>query len=183
MFVTHDQEEALELADRVVVMREGRIEQVGSPRQIYDRPQTPFVYEFLGSANRIPCRVRDGWIEVEGARWPAPAGHAVGEGDALLFVRPHDLAVARGFTDGIPARLESVVTTGPAYRLVCRVGQAAHTVEVELTKSRFDALHLRPGTPVVLQPQEFGLFPASDSEPGAAASVPETISRPREAVA
>ncbi len=106
VFVTHDQEEALELADRVVVMRDGRIEQVGSPRQIYDRPQTPFVYEFLGSANRIPCRVRDGWIEVEGARWPAPAGHAAGEGDALLFVRPHDLAVARGFTDGIPARLE-----------------------------------------------------------------------------
>ena len=106
VFVTHDQEEALELADRVVVMRAGRIEQVGSPRAIYDHPQTPFVYEFLGSANRLPCRVRDGWIELEGARWPAAAGHAAGEGEALLFVRPQDLAVARGFTDGIPARLE-----------------------------------------------------------------------------
>ena len=60
VFVTHDQEEALELADQVVVMREGRIEQIGSPREIYDRPATPFVYEFLGSANRLPCHVRAG---------------------------------------------------------------------------------------------------------------------------
>jgi sulfate transport system ATP-binding protein len=181
--VTHDQEEALELADRVVVMRDGGIEQVGSPRAIYDHPQTQFVYEFLGSANRIPCRVREGWIEVEGARWPAPADHAVGDGDALLFVRPQDLALARGFTDGIPARLDSVVTTGPAYRLVCKFGQAQLSVEVELTRSRFDALHLRPGAPVVLQPQEFGLFPAGDVESAASVSVPEAMSRPREAVA
>ena len=60
IFVTHDQEEALELADQVVVMRQSRIEQIGSPRQIYDRPATPFVYEFLGSANRLPCQVRAG---------------------------------------------------------------------------------------------------------------------------
>jgi sulfate/thiosulfate transport system ATP-binding protein len=183
VFVTHDQEEALELADRVVVMRNGGIEQVGSPRVIYDHPQTPFVYEFLGSANRIPCRVREGWIEVEGARWPAPAGHGAGDGEALLFVRPQDLAVARGFTDGIPARLDSVVTTGPAYRLVCRVGQAQLAVEVELTRSRFDALHLRPGVPIVLKPQDFGLFPAGDVESAASVSVSEAMSRPREAVA
>ena len=64
VFVTHDQEEALELADQVVLMREGKIEQIGSPRQIYDRPATPFVYEFLGSANRLPCRVRAGLVDV-----------------------------------------------------------------------------------------------------------------------
>ena len=66
VFVTHDQEEALELADRVVVMREGNIEQIGSPRQIYDRPATPFVFEFLGSANRLPCQVQAGRIDVAG---------------------------------------------------------------------------------------------------------------------
>ena len=66
MFVTHDQEEALELADRVVVMNEGRIEQVGSPREIYDQPATPFVYEFLGSANRLPCQVQAGRVDVAG---------------------------------------------------------------------------------------------------------------------
>ncbi len=74
MFVTHDQEEALELADRVVVMREARIEQIGSPREIYDHPATPFVYEFLGSANRLPCRVRAGFVEVAGGRFAAPPG-------------------------------------------------------------------------------------------------------------
>ena len=184
MFVTHDQEEALELADRVVVMSTGRIEQIGSPRAIYDHPQTPFVYEFLGSANRIPCRVRDGWLEIEGARLPVPDGHPGWQGDALLFVRPHDLGIARGFTDGIPARLETVVTTGPAYRLVCRVGQAERIVEVELARSRFEALRLRPGAPVVLQPREFGLFP--NPEPEAAPSPrlhPVEPSHPREAVA
>ena len=84
--------------------------------------------------------------------------------------------MARGFTDGIPARLESVVTTGPAYRLACRVGHGQLPVEVELTKSRFEALHLRPGAPLVLQPQDFGLFPADGAEPGAAVLDPQSES-------
>jgi sulfate transport system ATP-binding protein len=74
VFVTHDQEEALELADQVVVMREGRIEQIGSPRQIYDHPATPFVYEFLGSANRLQGRVRAGLVDVAGGRFDLPYG-------------------------------------------------------------------------------------------------------------
>ena len=93
IFVTHDQEEALELADQVVVMRQSRIEQIGSPRQIYDRPATPFVYEFLGSANRLPCHVRAGRIDVAGGRLEAPFGNGIADGPAWLFVRPHDLAV------------------------------------------------------------------------------------------
>jgi sulfate/thiosulfate transport system ATP-binding protein len=72
VFVTHDQEEALELVDQVVLMREGKIEQIGSPREIYDRPATPFVYEFLGSANRLPCRVRAGLVDVAGGRFDPP---------------------------------------------------------------------------------------------------------------
>ncbi len=185
VFVTHDQEEALELADRVVVMREGRIEQIGSPRAIYDHPQTPFVYEFLGSANRIPCRLRHGRIEVEGARLPAPAGHEGWNGAAMLFVRPHHLEVARGFTDGIPARLETVVTTGPAYRLVCRLCASDQTVEVELAKSRFEALRLGPGARVMLQLQEFGLFRSPGPEPEALPPIlePAEPSRQQAAVA
>ena len=107
VFVTHDQEEALELADQVVVMREGRIEQIGSPRQIYDRPATPFVYEFLGSANRLPCHVRAGRIDVAGGRFEAPFGIGIADGPAWLFVRPHDLAVEpAGRAHGMAAVLD-----------------------------------------------------------------------------
>src|SRR6266850_132731 len=68
VFVTHDQEEALELADRVVVMSEGHIEQIGTPRVVYDDPATPFVYEFLGNANRLECRIDGGTVEIAGTR-------------------------------------------------------------------------------------------------------------------
>ena len=95
VFVTHDQEEALELADQVVLMREGKIEQIGSPREIYDRPATPFVYEFLGSANRLPCHVQAGRIGVAGGWFEPPYGTGIGDGPAWLFVRPHDLEVER----------------------------------------------------------------------------------------
>jgi sulfate/thiosulfate transport system ATP-binding protein len=165
VFVTHDQEEALELADQVVLMREGRIEQIGSPREIYDRPATPFVYEFLGSANRLPCQVQAGRIDLAGGRFEAPFGVAIPDGPATLFVRPHDLAVERaGRAPGMPAVLDSVMTTGPTYRLQLKLVQGDAEVEAEMAKSRFDALGLAPGTPVVLRPLEFGVFAASQAD-------------------
>ena len=166
VFVTHDQEEALELADQVVLMREGNIEQIGSPRQIYDRPATPFVYEFLGSANRLPCQVQGGRIDVAGGWVEPPYGIAIADGAAWLFVRPHDLAIERvGRAQGMPAVLTSVMTTGPTYRLRLKLDQADIDVEAEMTKMRFDALGLAPGTPVVLRPLEFGLFPTAEPDP------------------
>ena len=64
VFVTHDQEEALDVADRVVVMNQGRIEQVGTPSQIYDSPATPFVYQFLGNVNSLECHIRNGVAQI-----------------------------------------------------------------------------------------------------------------------
>jgi sulfate transport system ATP-binding protein len=176
VFVTHDQEEALELADQVVLMREGQIEQIGSPRQIYDRPATPFVYEFLGSANRLPCRVQSGRIDVAGGRFEPPFGIAIADGPAWLFVRPHDLAVEpAGRARGMRAVLASVVTTGPTYRLQLTLEQADADVEAEMAKSRFDALGLAPGAPVALRPLEFGLFPAPDAK--SAVAIPIVAAR------
>jgi sulfate/thiosulfate transport system ATP-binding protein len=165
VFVTHDQEEALELADQVVVMRESRIEQIGSPREIYDRPATPFVYEFLGSANRLPCHVRAGRIDVAGGRFEAPFGNGIADGPAWLFVRPHDLAVEpAGRAHGIAAALTAVMTTGPTFRLQLKLEQADAEVEAEMAKTRFDALRLVPGAQVRLTPLEFGLFPSGATE-------------------
>ncbi len=169
IFVTHDQEEALELADQVVVMRESRIEQIGSPREIYDRPATPFVYEFLGSANRLPCKVQARLIEVAGGRLEAPFGADIGDGPALLFVRPHDLEVERpGRAHGLPATLTSVMTTGPTFRLQLRLERVDAEVEAEMSKNRFDFLGIAPGAPVTLRPREFGVFPAPQTDASAA---------------
>jgi sulfate transport system ATP-binding protein len=176
VFVTHDQEEALELADQVVLMREGQIEQTGSPREIYDRPATPFVYEFLGSANRLPCHVRAGRIDVAGGRLEPPFGIGITEGPAWLFVRPHDLAVepAGRAHLGMPAVLKSVATTGPTFRLQLKLEREDTEVEAEMAKSRFDGLGLAPGAPVTLRPLEFGLFPAPEANPAAAIPILQT---------
>jgi sulfate/thiosulfate transport system ATP-binding protein len=164
VFVTHDQEEALELADRVVVMNEGRIEQIGAPREIYDRPATPFVYGFLGGANRLPCRVTDGRVEVLGARFPLPAGSTV-EGEALLFVRPDalEVKVCPG-AEGIPAQVRAVVTSGPSFRLELAVPGLDHEVEAEMPRAEYDARWFRPGTRVCLGLRTFGVFPAGASQ-------------------
>jgi sulfate transport system ATP-binding protein len=176
IFVTHDQEEALELADQVVVMRESRIEQIGSPREIYDRPATPFVYEFLGSANRLPCQVQARLIEVAGGRLEAPFGADIADGPAWLFVRPHDLEIERvGRAQGMAARLVSVMTTGPTFRLQLKLERADAEVEAEMAKSRFDMLGLAPGALVTLRPREFGVFPAPLTDVPAA--VPEIDDR------
>jgi sulfate transport system ATP-binding protein len=165
-------------------MREGRIEQIGSPRQIYDRPATPFVYEFLGSANRLPCQVQAGRIDVAGGWFEPPYGIAIADGPACLFVRPHDLAVERaGRAQGIPATLTSVVTTGPTYRLRLQLVQGDAEVEAEMAKLRFDALGLAPGTPVILRPLEFGLFPTAESEPTATKPVVQPLGSPPAQVA
>jgi sulfate/thiosulfate transport system ATP-binding protein len=182
VFVTHDQEEALELADQVVLMREGRIEQIGSPREIYDHPATPFVYEFLGSANRLPCRVRAGLVDVAGARFDSPYGVGIADGAATLFVRPHDLAVEPAErAEGMPATLTSAMTTGPTFRLRLKLEQGDSEVEAEMAKTRFDALGLAPGASVRLRPLEFGLFPADPAV--APVSVPIDTRQPQAAVA
>ncbi|HZA67182.1 MAG TPA: TOBE-like domain-containing protein [Geminicoccaceae bacterium] len=184
VFVTHDQEEALELADQVVLMREGRIEQIGSPRQIYDRPATPFVYEFLGSANRLPCRVRAGLVDVAGGRFDPPYGVGIADGAAILFVRPHDLAVEPvGRAQGMPATLTSVMTTGPTFRLQLKLDQSDGEVEAEMAKSRFDALGLALGVPVALRPLEFGLFSAAEPDPAEVSHAPPLDLRRHEAAA
>jgi sulfate transport system ATP-binding protein len=172
IFVTHDQEEALELADQVVVMRESRIEQIGSPREIYDRPATPFVYEFLGSANRLPCHVQAGLIDVAGGRFAVPFGGGITDGPAWLFVRPHDLSVEpAGRAQGMAAALTSVMTTGPTFRLQLKLKQADADIEAEMAKSRFDTLGLAPGALVTLRPREFGLFPAPEADPALAVPI------------
>jgi putative spermidine/putrescine transport system ATP-binding protein len=98
LFVTHDQEEALAVADRVAVMREGRIEQIGSPEELYTTPQSPFVANFVGLSNRIPADLRAGVVHVYGQEM-AQLGERQPDGPVLAYVRPEDVALS---VEGIP---------------------------------------------------------------------------------
>jgi sulfate transport system ATP-binding protein len=142
VFVTHDQEEALELADRVVVMNHGRIEQVGTPEEIYHEPANAFVYEFLGDVNVFHARV-------EGA-------------PARVYVRPHLLEIelsSNGFeADGeLRARVERIHAAGPSVKLEL-VTDAGDRVQAELTQERHRALGLARGMAVFVRPRQKRVF-------------------------
>jgi sulfate/thiosulfate transport system ATP-binding protein len=137
VFVTHDQEEALEVADRVVVMNHGRIEQIGPPDEVYDHPQTPFVFEFLGHVNRVPVE---------------------GDGGAA-FVRPHEIAVLASPAEGaLPAKLIHSASLGPVARLEFGLIDGGATINVELTREAFRGLAIAPGTTAYLKPTRLRRF-------------------------
>jgi sulfate transport system ATP-binding protein len=130
LFVTHDQEEALELADRVAIFNRGRIEQVGTPDEILDRPATSFVAGFVGEAVRLPVDADGRMIRLGPHSIPAADESICGP--AELFVRPRDFALADGAADVIPARVVAVRRTGPARRAELVLAEGLPTVEIEL---------------------------------------------------
>jgi putative spermidine/putrescine transport system ATP-binding protein len=107
VFVTHDQEEALAVADRVAVMRAGRIEQIGTPEELYSTPATPFVADFVGLTSRVPAMIVDGAVEVHGVRLPL-LGNRQADGPVLAYIRPEDVAIAESTEAGaIPVTVVS----------------------------------------------------------------------------
>src|SRR6266851_2910317 len=130
LFVTHDQEEALELADRVAILNRGRIEQVGTSDEILDQPATPFVAGFVGEAVRLPVDAAGRWIRLGPHSIPTADENVAGP--AELFVRPRDFALADGAADAIPARVVAVRRTGPARRAELALAEGLPTVEIEL---------------------------------------------------
>jgi sulfate transport system ATP-binding protein len=149
VFVTHDQEEAMEVADRVVVMNHGRIEQQGTPDQVYDHPATPFVLQFLGDVNLFHGRIGQGQID---------------EGD-VSYVRPHELeVVAEAGPDTWPVTLSQTLTVGPNTRIEFKRDGAEGFVDVELPRAAYVALRERvpldPGARVHLRPRRITRFEA-----------------------
>jgi sulfate transport system ATP-binding protein len=156
IFVTHDQEEALELADRVAILNKGRIEQVGTPAQVYDQPASPFVYGFVGETNRIPGRQQGQAIIAAGATLARPEDATTGDGPVTVFVRPQDLQLAQPGQDGWQATVLSLVRSGPRLRLHVQLADGT-ALELELPAT---AQVPRQGEAVLLRAARFGVFSA-----------------------
>jgi len=160
VFVTHDQDEAMEVADRIVVMNQGRIEQEGTPDQVYDHPASPFVLQFLGDVNLFHGRF---------GHAPGAAGKAA----EVSYVRPHELQVLGQAEPGtLPVVLSQTLTVGPLTRLEFRRVDDGSYVDVELPRAEYtalrDALGLKSGATVHLVPRRVTTFTDGMLDPAAA---------------
>jgi sulfate transport system ATP-binding protein len=163
VFVTHDQEEALELADRVVVMNKGRIEQVGTPEEIYQRPATPFVFEFIGSANRLEGRIEKGRLIVGDQRFDADPLDTR-DGAAAVYVRPEHLALANASLEhGWRASVRHVYLAGSVAHVELEVPALPQALEAELGGEEAQRRGFSAGTAVVVQPRVLTVFPLDPS--------------------
>ncbi len=160
VFVTHDQEEALEVADVIVITNEGRIEQVGTPEQVYEAPANPFVMDFLGHVNLFRGRVHSGLAYLEGIELPAPEHHAAEDVPAVGYVRPHDLVLERKATGSgsIRARVERTQVVGSVARVSLTINGNHETIEAELTRDLFLKLALVKGEIVYVRPRNVRVF-------------------------
>ena len=160
VFVTHDQEEAMELADRVVIMRQGRLEQDGNPGAIYADPVSPFVYSFLGAANALPARIEAGAVHA------AAGGEILGlssqpAGAATAWFRPHHVDLARlgGWDESasLPGRVVDIATTGPRVRL--QIAYHGSTLSAEIATEDYAALDLKVGEHCLWRPRVIRCYP------------------------
>jgi sulfate transport system ATP-binding protein len=150
VFVTHDQEEALELADRVAVMSQGKIEQIGTPDDVYHRPETAFVYEFMGNVNRFDCRIQEGQARVGPLVVAAPEFPGARDLPGLAYVRPHDITLRAPDEPGLPAVIRHVFTAGPGIRVELQRRDTKTQIEADLPHDTARQLLLTPGTEVSL---------------------------------
>ena len=177
IFVTHDQEEALEVADRVVLMNAGQVEQVGSPQDVWDHPASPFVYGFLGDVNLFHGRAHEGEMLIgadhHGLRLATPEHGDAQDAKAFAYVRPHDLEVRR-FTPGlsaaeqprgIVAKLTRAIVVGPIARLEllpldASAAGGGDIIEAHIPAQLFHELDLQTGETLVLTPRKARVFVA-----------------------
>jgi len=174
IFVTHDQEEALEVADRVVLMNSGKVEQVGSPQQVWDHPASPFVYGFLGDVNLFHGRAHEGEVHLEGMQLASPEHALAQNAKAFAYVRPHDLDVQRhapgqgldeaGRPRGIVVRLERAIVVGPIARLELVPAEETQPagkdclIEAQIPAQQFREMGFSEGETLVVTPRRARVF-------------------------
>ncbi|WP_300759550.1 sulfate ABC transporter ATP-binding protein [Janthinobacterium sp.] len=160
IFVTHDQEEALEVADQVVLMNKGTVEQLGSPEQVYNHPASPFVYGFLGNVNLFHGRVHDGVLATGDASFEVPDYANVSDGKGIAYVRPHDLEIDR-YTqgaEGIVVKLSRAHAIGPLAQLDLQRLDNSELIEAVMSNERYSHLQLKEGETLVVRPKRLRVF-------------------------
>ena len=158
VFVTHDQEEAMEVADRVVVMNEGRVVQVGSPSEVYDAPTTPFVYEFIGAVNRLQHPAINRLATDEDDR-PGPTSSSNGRA-RQAYVRPRDLRLSRTPTEAASFRAEIrfITTVGHLMRLELERSDTGELIEAELPREEEPESAFTKGEHLYVTPTKVRIF-------------------------
>ena len=156
VFVTHDVEEALEVADQVVVMNEGRIEQIGAPDQVYEHPANSFVYHFLGSVNLFSARVRDGKVNIADASLEIHTDQS----EALIHVRPHDIEIVRCVAkdEFLKASILRIHAIGPIVRIELLRDDNKQIIEAELTKEKYAKQRFIVGEEVYVRPKQAKVY-------------------------
>jgi sulfate/thiosulfate transport system ATP-binding protein len=162
IFVTHDQEEALEVADQIVVMNKGKVEQIGAPGEVYNHPLTPFVYGFLGNVNLFHGRVHEGVLESGGISFDAPDHAQTQDAQGIAYVRPHDIEIDRyragSDATGIVVRLKRAHAIGPLAQLELERKDNAELIEAVISSERFGQLLPLEGETLVVRPRRLHVF-------------------------
>ena len=159
IIVTHDQQEAIEVADTVAVLNRGHIEQTGIPGEIYDLPRSAFVHRFLGQVNELPVRVRDGRAYIGPLDIGAAAETLKGKGENIALIRPHEIEIGPPSANW-PGTLVAVRVIGPIVRLeICADGQPIHEpLEAEISRERFEAERFSVGQKVGLRLRRWQVY-------------------------
>ena len=166
IFVTHDQEEALEVADEIVLMNRGKVEQVGSPLSVFSQPATPFACNFLGTVNRFDGKWVNGAVQVNAGRLPVTtaATHWHEGAEVVAFARPHELQIVP-HTDtqwGVKATVHRVLAFGPVARVELNAADSRSIFyEVDVSVPQLNELQLYEGQSVQLVPAQLRVFPAA----------------------
>ena len=158
IFVTHDQEEALEVADQIIMMNKGNVEQIGSPREVYEKPATPFVFDFLGQANRFEGQNNAGTIQIGEDRIQLDSLRNAPSGDVIAFARPDELRIhAQPQDNAIQATFvrELWIAGKVVAELHDRQGKL---IEISLTSEEAKLHQFRPNQTVWLSPSNLHLF-------------------------
>ena len=163
IFVTHDQEEALDVADRIVIMNNGKIEQIGSPDEVYTHPNSPFVYDFLGNVNLFKGRLHNGQLTQGKFAIDVPDAHAHTQDHTVGYVRPHDILFEKTAVPGtVPAKVTHIHLLGPIVQIELRREDVDEFLEAELSKEHFHALKINVGDHVFVRPKQLKVFIPED---------------------
>lgn len=160
VFVTHDQEEALEVADRIVVMNKGKIEQSGTPDQVYEHPANPFVLNFLGNVNLFHGRMPPGQGQPGEVQAASQGSAGADESPAVAYVRSHDIEIERTPQDStaLKSEIKHIQKLGPSVRVTLAIDVSGEIIEAELTRDVYQSLGLQQGEQVYIRPRQVRVF-------------------------